>query len=302
MKLLYKSILSVSALLLLGACSSDDSWEPGPAGEPTMGVFFTGLEKYDVTVEADDPHVFTVQVDRIDATSDASVPLDVLACPEGVVVPGTVDFAAGETTAYFDIDVNNMAIKTTGDISLRIDPAYAAMYGAGTSEMSMKVTIAGGWVLLADDLKIEYYFKKFPDQTTTLYVLDGSNRFKIPNFMNSGVDFVFSVYSTTMTYPYIIPFTNYVYSESSYDIDDVAWYLYDTANASYPSNWTPVGGTKALEYVTFYTFDGDDYASWIGINKGLGELTCYFDYADGSGAWEYLELSFTPKFNPFEQQ
>ena len=38
------------------------------------------------------------------------------------------------------------------------------------------------------------------------------------------------------------------------------------------------------------------------VNSGQGELTCYIDFADGSGAWEYIEMSFTPKFNPFTQE
>lgn len=299
MKLLYKSLLTVSALLTLGACSSDDAWLPGDADVPTMGVFFKGLDKYNVTVEADDSHVFTGQVERLDATEEATVPLKVVSCPEGVLVPESVYFAAGETSATITIDVTDMAPKTSGTVTLEIDPAYASMYGAGSSVLSMNIEITGGWVLLADDLKLEYYYGKYPDETTELYALEGSNRFKIPNFMNSGIDFVFTVSSTTYSYPYIIPYTNYVYSESEYDIEDEGWYLYDTANASYPANWTPVGGTKELEFITIYTFDGEDYASWIGVNKGLGELTCYFDYADGTGAWEYIELTFTPKFNPF---
>ncbi|MDE6393811.1 MAG: hypothetical protein K2K77_00585, partial [Duncaniella sp.] len=57
MKSLYKSLLSVSALLFLGACSSDEAWLPGDADATSVGAFFKGLEKYDVPVEADAPHV-----------------------------------------------------------------------------------------------------------------------------------------------------------------------------------------------------------------------------------------------------
>ena len=302
MKLIYKSLLSLSALLMLGACSSEDAWQPGDADTSTMGVFFTNLDKYDVTLEVDDPHVFTVRVDRIDDTEAATVPLEVISCPEGVVVPDAVEFAAGETSAYFDIDATDMPSKTSGTVSLRIAPAYATTYGAGTSVMSMNITITGGWVLLADNLELEFYYGKLPDTTTELYALEGSNRFRIPNFLNSGLDFVFSVNDPAEDYPYIIPTTNFIWSDADYDLEDKAWYFYDTAKASYPSIWTPVGASKSVEYLSFYTFDGGDFASWIGVNSGQGELTCYIDFADGSGAWEYIEMSFTPKFNPFTQE
>lgn len=306
MKLLYKSLLSASLLLLLGACSSDDKWEPGQPDQTKMGVFFTSMEKYNVTVEADDSHVFTVEVGRIDATDAATVPLKVISCPEGVVVPQAVEFEAGQETSSFMIDVNDMPLKTTGDIVLQIDPAYAAMYGAGTSEMSLTVTIAGGWVVLADDVEISCYINdSYPVLTTTLWNLEGSNRFKIPDFLGSGVDLVFFASDPTLSYPVIYPFTNYKYYYelwSSYEDDeDYPWYFYNTEKAVYPSIWTPEGWPKSIEYLSFYLYDGTDKGCYFGINKGYGSMEAYIEFADGSGTWEYLEFNFTPKFDPFAQ-
>lgn len=304
MKLLYKSLLTAAALLTLGACSSDDAWLPGDPDSSTMGVFFKGLEKYDVTVEVDDPHVFTVQVDRLDATDAATVPLNVISCPEGVVVPDAIDFAAGETSKTFEIDVTEMATKSSGTVQLEIDPAYATMYGAGSSVLSMNVTITGGWVLLADDVVASCYLNSFPDIAQELYVLEGSNRFKIPDFLGSGVDMVFTVTDPSLSYPVIFPFTNCKYYYELWpddDDDDYAWYFYDTANASYPAEWTPAGWSKTIEYVSFYTYDGDDKGCYFGINKGYGTMEAYMEYADGKGSWEYFEFRFTPKFDPFAE-
>lgn len=293
-------------MMLLGACSSDN-WEPGEADNPTMGVFFTSLEKYSVTVEADDPHVFTVELGRIDASTEASVPLKVISCPEGVVVPSAVEFEAGAETATIEIDVNDMALKSTGDIVLEVDPAYAAVYGAGTSQMSMTVTIAGGWVVLADDVEITCYINtSYPALKAELWVLEGSNRFKIPDFLGSGTDLVFYLSSTTSSYPVMFPFTNYKYYYelwSSYEDDeDYPWYFYDTEKAKYPSIWTPEGWPKSIEYVTFYLYDGDDKASYINLSTGYATMESYIDFADGSGTWEYFEFSFTTKFDPFAAQ
>ena len=307
MKLLYKSLLSLSALLLMGACSDKDKWEPGRSEGDTMGVFFKDLESYDKVIEIDDPHTFTVKVDRLDATEAASVPLTVVSCPQGVVVPATVDFAAGETTATFEVDATDMPQKTSGTLSLKIDPAYATLYGAGTSEMSMKITITGGWVLFADDLNMTAYYGRVPDQMIgDMYLLEGTTRFKIPNFLNSGVDMVF-----TLSDPanddgerYIIPTTNYAWSDEENDIEDKAWYLYDTAAAQYPSIWTPVGATsdKSLEYLLVFTFDEGEYGSYMIMDSEYMELCTIVFYAGGSGLWEYLMFTYTPKFDPFNQE
>lgn len=304
MKPKYISYASIAATLLLAACSDKDSWEPGEVSTSKMGVFFTELEKYDVTIEADDPHVFTIGMARIDATDAASVPIKVVSCPEGVVIPSSVDFDAGEESTSFEIDANDMPLKTSGDIILQIDPAYAALYGAGSSQLTMKVTTTGGWELLADDVVISCYINDYPDLSGSLYVLEGTNRFKIPDFMGSGTDLVFSVSNTALTNPVIFPLTNcqYYYELwSSYEDDeDFPWYFYDTEKAAYPAVWTPEGWSKSIEYLTFYVYDDGDKGCYFGINRGYGMMTAYIDFADGSGAWEYFEFNFTPKFNPFE--
>lgn len=301
---LYKSLLSVCALLILGACSSDDAWAPGDADTSTIGVFFKGLDKYDVVVEADDSHVFDVQIDRLDATDEITVPLKVISCPEGVIVPDAIDFAAGESSATFQIDVTEMAPKTSGSVVLEIDPAYASMYGAGSSVLTMNVTITGGWVLLADDVVISTYINSFPDLTEELYVLEGSNRYKIPDFLNSGTDLVFTLSDPSLNYPVIWPFTNYQYYyelwPSEYEDDeDYPWYFYNTEEASYPAIWTPAGWPKSVEYISFNIYDGDDKGCYFGIMKGYGYMESYFEFADGTVSWEYLEFNFTPKFDPF---
>lgn len=299
--------MTAAALLTLGACSSDDAWLPGDPDSSTMGVFFKGLEKYDVTVEVDDSHVFDVEVNRLDATDAATVPLNVISCPEGVIVPDAVDFAAGETSATFEIDVTEMPTKSSGTVALQIDPAYASMYGAGSSTLSMNVTITGGWELLSDDVKISCYINtSYPDLTAELYVLEGSNRFKIPDFLGSGTDLVFTMSDTSLTSPVIFPYTNckYYYElwPSDYEDDeDYPWYFYDTEKAAYPAIWTPAGWPKSIEYISFYVYDGSDKGSYVSLKNGYGTMESYIEFADGTGTWEYFEFNFTTKFNPFAQ-
>lgn len=308
MKLKYISSVCIAATLLFAGCSDGDDWKPGEAAPDNMGVFFTNLDSYDLTVEVDDPHVFSVGLGRIDDSQAASVPLKVISAPEGVVVPASVDFEAGQQSANFNIDITDMPLKTSGDIIVQIDPAFAALYGAGSSQLTMKVTTTGGWELLADDVVISCYLNtSFPNVSATLYVLDGTSRFKIPDFLGSGTDLMFTLSDPTLSYPVIFPFTNYQYyydlwPDDYADDTDYPWYFYDTEKAAYPAIWTPQGWSKSIEYLSFYVYDGDDKGSYFGINKGYGTMESYIEFADGSGAWEYFEFRFTTKFDPFAQE
>lgn len=291
--------------LFLTACSDKDNWEPGQPAPDNMGVFFTNLDKYDITIEVDDPHEFTVGLGRINSEEAATVPLKVVSCPEGVIVPASVEFKAGEETASFKIDANDMPLKTKGDVIVQIDPAYAALYGAGTSELTMKLTTTGGWVIYADDVVMSSYLNGYPNINCTMYVLEGTERFKIPDFMGSGTDYIFYVPDLTMSSPVVYPYTNCQYyfdlwPESYEDDEDYPWYFYNTAEAKYPAIWTPDGWTKSIEYITFYIWDGDDKGTYFNFKTGYGQTLAYIDFADGSGSWEYFEFNFTPKFNPFE--
>lgn len=295
----------MATLLLLSGCSDSSKWEPGEKEASNMGVYFPGLEKYDVTVQPDDSHIFTIKVEREETDGAASVPLKVVSCPEGVIVPATVDFAAGESSSSFDIDVTGMPLKTTGDITVRIDPAYSSLYAAGTSTMTLKVTVTGGWIVLADDLLLDFTEStyQYPQQNSVLYVLEGTQRFKIPNFLNSGLDFVFTVENPTASKPRIVPYTNCkLYTELYPDSEDTyhCWYFYDTENQTYPT-WSPDGVQPAITYAMFYGYSDSSVYTYINFKTGYGYLSIATDYDNGREGYGDTELYFTPKFDPFAE-
>lgn len=301
MKLGLKPYILLAAPLLMASCSDSDKWEPGPQENNTMGVFFRQLDKYDYSLEPDDNHIVTVNVGRIDSKEAATVPLKVLSCPEGVAIPESVSFDAGEEETSFTIDLTAMPSKTSGEVKLQIDPAYSTLYGQGSSLLEMNVTITGQWIVLADNLVLDYSkgTYAYPDQTTELLMLEGTQRFKIPNFMNSGVDLVFTVDDPTKSDANIIPFTNCVWYEDlypEYDDEYECWYLYDTATQTYPM-WSPDGSEPYITYAMFY---GVGY-SYIMMKEGYGYFTIAADYDNGKSGWCDVVLTFDPKFDPFAE-
>ena len=304
---IYRSAILAAAALLLGSCS-EDNWKPGPEAPATMGVYFNLLENPDVLILDDADRTATVTLGREKSADDATVPLKIISCPEGVTAPTSVEFAAGEKTASFQVSMKDMPSSTSGTLVMQIDPAYSDIYAAGTSEMSMNITVSAGWQLLADDLVLdhssEYNSYTFPAQHTSLYVLDGANRFKIPDFLNSGLDFVFTVPEPNNDLPYIVPTTNCIFYEELYGADDDeyhSWYFYDTATASYPV-WSIDNSDLMVNNLSFDSYeDGYQYdpETYVDILEGYGNLCTFIELSNGDAKYHFVDMTFTAKFNPF---
>lgn len=301
MKLRYNIYMLVAGVSLITSCSDSDNWEPGPQEYDTMGVFFRQLSKCDLTIEPDDNHIVVVNVGRCNSDEAATVPLKVVSCPEGAVIPESVSFDAGEENTSFIVDLTGMPYKTTGDVKVQIDPEYSTIYGEGSSVIEMKVTMTGPWIVLADNLRMDYSKGTYvyPDDETELLVLEGTHRFKISNFMNSGLDFVFTVDDSTKKKANIVPYTNYIwYDEVFPDQENTygSWYFYDSDNHKYPV-WSPDGSDPKISYAMIY---GSGY-SYIQMSKGYGYISIATDYDDGSIGWGDVILHFDAKFDPFAE-
>ncbi len=307
MKLIYKSSILTAMALLMVSCS-EDKWKSGPEVADTMGVYFNLLENSDILILEDADRQATVTLGREKTDEAATVPLKIISCPEGVEVPTSVEFEAGQKTASFQVSMKDMPLSTSGNLIMKIDPAYSNIYAAGTSEMNMKITVSAGWILLADDLVLnhsyEYNTYKFPEQVTSLYALDGANRFKITDFMNSGLDFVFTVPTPDEVYPYIVPTTNCILYEDLYGADDDdyhSWYFYDTATASYPV-WSIDNSELLVNYMTIDSYEEGSISNpetYVNILEGTGTISTFIGFSNGDYKYHWVVLSFNPKFNPF---
>lgn len=306
MKHLFKSYILLAGVAMLTSCSSD-KWEPGAQPADNMGVYFDEQSAYTYMIEPDDSHLITLTFRREDTSEEATVPLKSISCPEGVVLPQSVTFAAGSATAEAVADLTGMPEKTSGRIELQIDPAYSTIYAAGTSSLQLNITMTGGWIPVADSCSITYDGNNstgiFTEQTTQLLVLDGTDRFRIVDFMYSGLDLYFRIADKQIHestgYSELVPYKNFIkyaeiYPDDSYDM----WCLYDTAKDKLPL-WTPKGSSKEVSLANFYS--GEDY-SYIGFQTGWGEIWGTVDFSDGSWDYIYVTIQFKPLFDPFAEQ
>lgn len=304
MKNLFKSYILISGVFMLTGCS--DEWQPGPEVESTMGVYFGTQSAYSYVIEPDDSHLLEMTLGRMDYDKEATVPLTLVASPEGVKVPPSVTFAAGSKTASITVDVTDMQEKTNGVVELAIDPAYTNIYAAGTSSLHLDIQMTGGWIPVADKVTIRYEDQNFnnvlPVQTTQILQLDGTDKFKIVDFLYSGLDLYFNVADIdehqTSGSSEIVPYKNAISYSEIFDDDDIydMWVFYDTANEELPS-WTPPGATCPVDFVSFYS--GKSYES-ISFKTGSGKFLADLEFTDESWTFLYITISFKPNFNPFD--
>ncbi len=291
--------LAAGALALMFtavSCSDDDKWEPGPADHDSMTVYFEQLPQYTYTLEADDDHVIPVTVSRAEYSEAASIPVEVTACPEGVVLPTAIDFEAGERSKTFNIDCSDMAPKTTAKVEMTLDPAYTSVYGAGSSSLDLTINTLGGWVPVSDTVRYKFDVNYTSYMYTTLYVLDGTTRFKFENFLNSGVDFVFTLgEKQSNNRRYIIPEKNYLAVDGNLSY---GWEFWDDELAEYPVCY-PVAGKVGIEYMSFYY----GQYNYFNFDSGNGKMSyVYCDFTDGTSNTVNITFSkATLLFDPFEE-
>lgn len=299
--------LLVSSLTVVATGCSDDDWQPGPESAPgCMGVYFGELSSYNMTIGPDDSRLIPVTIGRGITDGAVSVPITVTQIPDGVVVPETVEFAADQQTTQFYIDIENMASKSSGTISLSLPAELTSPYTAGTSELSLRVSVAGAWIPVSSNVTLNTG-GTYPDMTTRLLYLDGTNTFKLPDFFGSGLDLTFEMANPGNGWTYIHPTGNYIDANIAYpDLGfgaypyDGGWFLYDSANGYYPY-WTPDGVTfpeiDLLEFEDMYSYMqliSDDN------NSGFIYFNPYIYYSDGTGKFIPMTFSFTTEFSPYD--
>ena len=253
----------------LSACSSDDfdydDYMPGtdvPEGSPQL--YFDASNESTYLFTGDDNRTFDITIARIDSTDAVSERLILTGGDGYVSVPDTVRFSAGERTATIAVDCTALPTKTTVNFTLSFESGISTPYGAGSDTYQAKVTMSGDWVILADDVIYQYCTTSNEDKweptfNQKLYQLEGTERFKFENFLNSGVDFVFSLGNggrdDNRT---IVPERNFVSWSRFNDTDQYGcWWLFDEDSNSYPQ-WSPDGNEPTIAYMLFYDTDSSN--------------------------------------------
>lgn len=299
--------LCVSALMMTTTgCTDSDDWQPGPDTAPDcMGVYF-GETASNLIVGPDDSRLIPITIGRSKSDQAATVDINVVSAPEGVSVPSTVEFAANEQTKQFFIDIENMASKSSGTISLALPEDATSPYSAGTPSLSIDVTVSGAWIPVSNDVTLNTG-DIYPEMKTKLYYLDGTNTFKLPDFFGSGLDLKFEMSTPGNGWTNFTPTVNYIDNKTVWadkgwgEPYSAGWFLYDTATNEFPY-WSPDGVT--YPEIDMLEFENDGcYMQLIEDDSNSGYIVfnyAYIYYGDGSGKYVTLTYTFNTEYTPFQ--
>jgi len=293
-----KKINKITMFLMLGvwamlsaSCSDKDNWQPGPElASDNPGVYFDRNNPMVMEIEADQQlnlvqDHFTIMLGR-DETKSASalqVPVIVRYAESNLIIPATVNFEAGATTAELNVKVGDYSFGVQYGFTLEIDAKYANPYkkydageDGGSTRFSGKVEAV---CLLAEatftstdysgsnkPLFVPFKHKIYDNQ-------DGT--FTIKNFLynNAGYNFIFTIDNDNNFRP--------IASCGFHSLDDARWYFYlgigEVAENRIPC-YIP-GGNPAdyITYVYFYTPENttsyQDF--WIDRSTKTGRMMGY---------------------------
>lgn len=283
-------------MLCLSACDdkNDSDFTPGaPTPEGCMQVFFDKSNPSEFILQPGETTPIEVQVSRVDTLEAAEVPIVCKSADSVFEIPQTAKFAKGDSVATISISYGDLEFSHTYAFSLAIPDNYADHYTLLNGATVYQATVMQTeWKVAYENVNIYYmYNREYLPSTADIEVLKGTDRYRIQNFLGSGLDFVFTASERATTggsYLKIEPYTNY-----SNDITDdySAYYLYDTANDEWPS-WEIADGIT-INYLSFFRTYGSDDFSYISFEDGYGQLcVSYAEYGDGSNEYYNYVLMY----------
>lgn len=294
----YISILLVLPLLpfVMASCSDDPNldYESGkPTPEGCMAVFIDASNPGEYILEPGEATSISISLSRLDSTQAAEVPLVCTSADASLTLPAKATFAAGEAHTTVDVTFGSLETKHKYAFTIAVDDAYADHYAAtpGSTYYSSYI-MAAAWEVVSDDVTmtwttagIEHTFK------TRLERLGNLDRYRLPDFLGSGLDMIFTAGKKSN------------YSEGFYKIEPYTHYLdwndgtvdtfefYDERTENY-ATWT-VNGVTVTYMCMMRSYAGTDY-SYISFADRFGMFgTYYSEYIDGQyDYWNYVRFTW----------
>ena len=167
-------------------------------------------------------------------------------------------------------------IATSKYINLYTDFAFKKIFGTEANK-DILISFLNTFLEFEGDKAIEDIEYINPEQ------LGDTNRFRFPNFLNSGVDYIFTIGSNSTAYPGYYSITTYANYEPYEGTEAKGAYLFDDATQSYPT-WTVADGTiEVADICILENYGTTNGYSCISLEKKGGYVYLYWtDYTDGS--------------------
>lgn len=272
----YFNYLIISlALFSVPACSDDDNYAPGQEVSVNCEqVYFSKDNATLLTLPGDGPRTVSLTVAREKTTSFLSVPIDIIEKDEKLTIPSTIEFVAGSPTAELEITLPADAeAGTEYTFQLELTGEHVDTYTQlnGSTHFWGSVMIEK-WNTLQATFTFGGLYTPLEEEILNL---EGSNRYQIKNYLNSGKTLEFTIDKATGA---ITPTGGY---------NDGTYWQFKEGD-SFVSCYPP-GSDIYIESV--YIYLGASY-SYLKMKDKKGRLYHWNNYSDGSSNWNAIDISW----------
>ncbi len=268
------TFVAIASVMALAACSSDDNYEWAskvPADNP--GAYFAASNTASSLLTPDEyasnPDV-KLTVKRTNANGRLAVPIIVDKADSVFAIPDSAVFEDGKAETTITVKSSGVKTQTTYRFTIHLAEAMTNPYAEtdGSPVFNYEVLVAR-WVKIVDAAQFVWYKSEFASSKSDIYWLEGQNRFRISNWLGSGIDLQFCIVAQ--------------------DKEDSSSYSLDNFNANDRSTWhgsfqpynhylmDPYGGSY---WYLMNDSETEDYASWYpdGEDKlGINYVNFYYD-------------------------
>jgi hypothetical protein len=268
-----------SAVAILGlsltSCGNDFEYQQGEqVDENCMTVYFTDSNDA-ITMMTEEEFAenptLTVEVSRLKTDQAASIPVIVDSKDDVFTIPSTIEFAAGEATAQLIVSMSEIDAAQTHSFSIHIPSEYVNPYlELNGSDKYIGSVLIAKWVKAIQNIRntmtnsSDEYVQA--DTYSDLYWLQGLNRYRITNFLGSGVDLTFELGNS---------------SDNVYDVSNInTWH----------GTMDPLDHYYYRTYSWYLRDDDNNNASWKSDSNypGINRVAIYYGYDYGYGHFWYL--------------
>lgn len=287
------------------ACSDDDNFEwPKKVSPDNPGVYFASSNSSTDGISPEEyasKPSFALTLKRLNTEGDLKVPIIVDKADEGFSIPAEAFFLDGEDETSIVIGYPNMEALHTYSFIIHVDEAYTNPYAEtdGMPLFKYDVSIIR-WIKLTEGT-FRWGNGEFSDVRSDIYWLEGQNRFRINNFIGSGIDWEFTILATD-------PMDASMHDASNFNPNDrstwrgvpapynhwapdpagkTCWYLMEDADNGVYAQWYPDGEEFAgIDYVNFWQDPSDEWYGSVDM-RGTTDEPCFklipfVFYTDGS--------------------
>lgn len=291
----YILYTAASVLCLSMTSCSENGYEPGP--EPSrdcMEAYFLSSNPSEYILGSESTSV-TLEIGRLKADNAASIPVIVEAKDEVFKVPSTVEFQAGEATARLTVSFEGIEIQKEKRFTIRLADEYVNPYTVHDgSDVFSATVLVSSWKKVVNNA--QFWFSSILNVSTfsDIYWLEGLNRFRIENFLGTGIDLSYTILNPDFKADDLSTWQGELspldhYAEEPSDDGFKYWSLRD-ADGNW-LEWTPAGAACKITGLSVYRTTTYTNIIMGGATEPTGYLTCYINCEDSSyDGWEYINM------------